>query len=94
MGFPLGKILVKYAVDGMPTNPGGEELELNPVFSHWMNSQDRITNQMGVENVEDKDEKWGMILPRVIIMGTVTRRAIEKTRLTASERKRTASGRN
>ena len=27
---------------------------------------------------EDKDDKWGIILPQVITMSTVTRRAIEK----------------
>ncbi|TFK70761.1 hypothetical protein BDN72DRAFT_522456 [Pluteus cervinus] len=32
-------------------------------------------------------EKWGIILPQVITMGTVTRRAIEKTWLTASNAK-------
>ena len=33
--------------------------------------------------MEDKDDKWGIILPQVIAMATVTRRAIEKTWLTA-----------
>ncbi|KAK2462616.1 hypothetical protein APHAL10511_005349 [Amanita phalloides] len=36
--------------------------------------------------------KWGMILPQVITMGTVTRRAIEKTWLTASNAKRNRVG--
>lgn len=37
-------------------------------------------------------EKWGMILPQVITMGTVTRRAIEKTWLTASNAKKNRVG--
>ena len=80
MGSPLSKTLVKYATDGVPTRPGKEALKLNAVCSCWMS---RIINQMvvwegdgrklGFENVEDKDDKWGMILPQVIAMGTVTR---------------------
>ncbi len=47
--------------------------------------------RLSFENVEDKDDKWGMIIPQVVPMGTVTHRAIEKTWLT---RKRTALGQN
>ncbi|KAF8638686.1 hypothetical protein AX17_002008 [Amanita inopinata Kibby_2008] len=36
--------------------------------------------------------KWGVILPQVITMGTVTRRAIEKTWLTASNAKKNRVG--
>ncbi|KIJ11720.1 hypothetical protein PAXINDRAFT_181805 [Paxillus involutus ATCC 200175] len=38
------------------------------------------------------EQKWGMILPQVITMGTVTRRAIEKTWLTASNAKKNRVG--
>lgn len=37
-------------------------------------------------------QKWGMIIPQVITMGTVTRRAIEKTWLTASNSKKNRVG--
>ncbi|KAF9218678.1 hypothetical protein BS17DRAFT_741842 [Gyrodon lividus] len=37
-------------------------------------------------------QKWGIILPQVITMGTVTRRAIEKTWLTASNAKKNRVG--
>ncbi|KAE9393189.1 DNA/RNA polymerase [Gymnopus androsaceus JB14] len=37
-------------------------------------------------------KKWGIILPQVITMGTVTRRAIEKTWLTASNAKKNRVG--
>ncbi len=37
-------------------------------------------------------KKWGMIIPQVITMGTVTRRAIEKTWLTASNAKKNRLG--
>jgi len=100
VGSPLGKTFVKYAADGVLTSPspGGEAkeaLELNAVCSYWMSSRDRIMDQMVVWEgggqklgFEDKDDKWGIILPQVIAMGTVTRRAIEKTWLTASNAKK------
>jgi len=37
---------------------------------------------------EDKDDKWGIILPQVITTSTVTRRAIEKAWLTPSNAKK------
>ncbi|KAF8327638.1 hypothetical protein F5887DRAFT_1190097 [Amanita rubescens] len=79
VGSPLGK------------TPGGEAkeaLELNAVRSYWMSSRDRIMNQMVVWEgggrklgFKDKDDKWGIILPQVITMGTVTCGAIEKNRV-------------
>ncbi|KAK7056846.1 DNA-directed DNA polymerase gamma mip1 [Paramarasmius palmivorus] len=38
------------------------------------------------------EKKWGIILPQVITMGTVTRRAIERTWLTASNAKKNRVG--
>ncbi|KAF8328293.1 DNA polymerase family A-domain-containing protein [Amanita rubescens] len=102
VGSPLAKTFVKYAADGVLTSPGGEAkeaLELSAVCSYWMSSRDRIMNQMVVWEgdgrklgFEDKDDKWGIILPQVISMGTVTRRAIEKTWLTASNAKKNRVG--
>ncbi|KAF8323445.1 hypothetical protein F5887DRAFT_1211715 [Amanita rubescens] len=98
VGSPLGKTFVKYVVDGMLTSPGGEAkeaLEWNAVCSYWMSSRDRIMNQMegGGRKLcfEDKD-KWGIILPQVITMGTVTRSAIEKAWLKASNAKKNRVG--
>ncbi|KZT18676.1 gamma DNA-directed DNA polymerase [Neolentinus lepideus HHB14362 ss-1] len=42
--------------------------------------------------VSERPRKWGMILPQVVTMGTVTRRAIEKTWLTASNAKKNRVG--
>ncbi|KAF8347323.1 DNA polymerase family A-domain-containing protein [Amanita rubescens] len=102
VGSPLAKTFVKYAADGVLTSPGGEAkeaLELSAVCSYWMSSRDRLMNQMVVWEsdgrklgFEDQDDKWGIILPQVISMGTVTRRAIEKTWLTASNAKKNRVG--
>ena len=48
--------------------------------------------KLGFENVEDKDDKWDMILPQVIAMDTISRCAIEKTWLTASNAKKNRVG--
>ncbi|KAF2351303.1 DNA-directed DNA polymerase family A palm domain [Trinorchestia longiramus] len=69
-------------------------------ISYWRNSRDRILSQNTVWldknhlpsntlqseefNEEDPECKWGAILPQVVVCGTVTRRAVERTWLTAS----------
>lgn len=84
-----------------------EALALNASCSYWTSSKDRITNQMVVWEGDAKipaptpevttlspEQKTtrGLILPQVIPMGTVTRRAVEKTWLTASNAKKNRVG--
>lgn len=63
--------------------------------SYWRNNRDRILGQMTVwfnssessEFVDDditEDEKYGAIIPQVAVSGTLTRRAVEPTWMTAS----------
>ncbi|KAF8216340.1 DNA polymerase family A-domain-containing protein [Mycena galopus ATCC 62051] len=106
VGSPLGKTFMKYSKDGTLKSPGSEAMEaldMNAMCSYWISARDRILNQNVVwqdptvqrdlgftDNREAK--KWGIILPQVITMGTVTRRAIEKTWLTASNAKKNRVG--
>ncbi|KAF8431092.1 DNA polymerase family A-domain-containing protein [Boletus edulis BED1] len=103
VGSPLSKTFMKYAHDGTLTSPGDDAqdaLDMNAQCSYWISARDRILNQMVVwqnERVDmqfapSSDHKWGMIIPQVITMGTVTRRAIEKTWLTASNAKKNRVG--
>lgn len=107
VGSPLSKTFMKYTEDGTLKSPGEEAkeaLEMNSLCSYWISARDRIMNQMvvwqnGGRNLgfassatEGEDKKWGIILPQVITMGTVTRRAIEKTWLTASNAKKNRVG--
>lgn len=98
VGSPLSKTFMKYAQDGTLTSPGDEAkeaLDMNAQCSYWISARDRVLKQMVVwQNDEvsigipsQDSQKWGIILPQVITMGTVTRRAIEKTWLTASNAK-------
>jgi len=104
VGSPLSKTFIKYAQDETLTSPGDEAkeaLEMNAQCSYWISARDRILNQMVVWQSPGKDlgflrgepgAKGGIILPQVITMGTVTRRAIEKTWLTASNAKKNRVG--
>ncbi|KAF7976646.1 hypothetical protein HWV62_5969 [Athelia sp. TMB] len=101
VGNPLAKPFMKFAADGTLTSPGNEAreaLDMNAQCSYWISARDRIMNQhvvwqddklnIGFPDLEKgKGKKWGVIIPQVITMGTVTRRAIEKTWLTASNAK-------
>lgn len=62
-------------------------VNMNALCSYWISSRERIMNQFVVY-----DGKQGMILPQVITMGTVTRRAVEATWLTASNAKKNRVG--
>ncbi|KAI2630641.1 DNA polymerase family A [Hypoxylon sp. NC1633] len=79
-----------------------EALDMNASCSYWISARDRIMSQMVVyendkaENGEisqsDNDNESGYILPQVIPMGTITRRAVENTWLTASNAKKNRVG--
>ncbi|TSK45829.1 DNA polymerase subunit gamma-1 [Bagarius yarrelli] len=80
-------------------------LEINKMISFWRNAHKRISSQMvvwlrrgelprTVTKHEDftEEDQHGAILPQVITAGTVTRRAVEPTWLTASNARRDRVG--
>ncbi|RYN71959.1 DNA polymerase gamma [Alternaria alternata] len=82
-----------------------EALEMNASCSYWISARDRIMSQMVVYNKEVPDapklqsasgkgrgSKVGFILPQIIPMGTITRRSVENTWLTASNAKKNRVG--
>ncbi|QIW94775.1 hypothetical protein AMS68_000293 [Peltaster fructicola] len=71
-----------------------EALQMNASCSYWISSRDRIMSQMVVYEQDipqlpanKKAKDLGFIIPQVIPMGTITRRAVENTWLTASNAK-------
>jgi len=107
VGSPLSTTFIKHSQDGTLESPGEEArqaLDMNAQCSYWISARDRIMNQMVVwqdsirnlgfspPQLGDPSNKWGIILPQVITMGAVTRRAIEKTWLTASNAKKDRVG--
>ncbi|XP_061773525.1 DNA polymerase subunit gamma-1 [Nerophis ophidion] len=80
-------------------------LEINKMMSFWRNAHKRISSQKVlwlrkadlprfVSRHKDFDEEgqYGAILPHVVVAGTVTRRAVEPTWLTASNARRDRVG--
>lgn len=94
---PLAKGYLQYFESGVLSSEfsyAKEALEMNASCSYWISARDRIKSQMVVyENDtqqlcnESRSEDLGYILPQVIPMGTITRRAVENTWLTASNAK-------
>lgn len=83
-----------------------EALEMNASCSYWISARDRIMSQMvvyeddlpkakakrGRKRRKTAAETKGFILPQIIPMGTITRRAVENTWLTASNAKKNRVG--
>lgn len=65
-----------------------EALNINASCSYWISARERIKSQF----VVPKTKSYSIILPQILTMGTVTRRAVEKTWLTASNAKKTRIG--
>lgn len=97
--FEKGKLGSEYAY-------AKEALEMNASCSYWISARDRIMSQMVVYNKEATNSpklssssggkgaksKVGFILPQIIPMGTITRRSVENTWLTASNAKKNRVG--
>ena len=98
-GNPLAKSYLAAFEDGVLTSKYDDAkqiLTLNAQCSYWVSARQRIMEQFVVWNddgkvigpVEGPDgHKVGVILPQSITMGTVTRRAVEATWMTAANAK-------
>ena len=69
-------------------------LRINMSMSYWRSSRDRIVDQVKVDFPPDSlpptvrsSDGYGAILPSMAVAGTITRRAVERTWLTASNAK-------
>ncbi|GAA6011890.1 hypothetical protein JCM10207_003420 [Rhodosporidiobolus poonsookiae] len=82
-------------------------LALNASCSYWTSARERITSQMvvwegdaktpvptpaAIDANEASADTRGLILPQVLPMGTITRRSVERTWLTASNAKKNRVG--
>ena len=94
---PLAKGYLQYFDSGVLSSEyayAKEALEMNASCSYWVSARDRIRSQMVVYDGDavgtrkpQSSDQLGYILPQVIPMGTITRRAVENTWLTASNAK-------
>ena len=104
VGTPLSKTFVSAFEDGVLSSEypaAAAALEMNAQCSYWISARERVINQLVVwENqkgergfpLDSDNEKQGIILPQVVTMGTVTRRAVESTWLAASNAKKNRLG--
>lgn len=81
-----------------------DALKINSSGSYWMSARERIMSQFVVkkqdfpgqfkqlDSTDSENPDLGIILPTVIPMGTVTRRSVENTWLTASNAKENRIG--
>lgn len=96
---PLAKGYLQYFSSGILTSEytyAREALEMNAACSYWISARDRIRSQLpiwkedtnlGIQQTKVNERGVGMILPTIVPMGTITRRAVEATWLTASNAK-------
>ncbi|KAI0131769.1 DNA polymerase family A [Hypoxylon sp. NC0597] len=104
-GNPLAKGYLVYFDKGMLSSEyplAKEALAMNASCSYWISARDRIMSQMvvyekdkgesGIGVSKEHNDEQGYILPQVIPMGTITRRAVENTWLTASNAKKNRVG--
>jgi DNA polymerase gamma 1 len=96
---PLAKGYLQYFENGTLSSEysyAKEALEMNASCSYWISARDRIMSQMvvyerdvpiGATHKGLETPELGLILPQIIPMGTITRRAVENTWLTASNAK-------
>jgi DNA polymerase gamma 1 len=101
VGNPLSKAFLKAVESGelssglssdkdpQVASAAASATNMNALCSYWISSRERI---MGQFVVYDEGGEQGIILPQVITMGTVTRRAVEATWLTASNAKKNRVG--
>lgn len=103
---PMAKGYLTYFENGTLSSEysyAKEALEMNASCSYWISARDRIMSQMVVyeeDLIQGKKRMSkkaaansnGFILPQVIPMGTITRRAVENTWLTASNAKKNRVG--
>ncbi|KAJ3416849.1 DNA-directed DNA polymerase gamma mip1 [Chytridiales sp. JEL 0842] len=98
-GNPLSKTYLKFFEDGLLTSkyPSAKEILLKHTrCSYWISARQRVQGQLvvqpkpkeGLEPLYDANDKpIHIILPQTVVMGTVTRRAVERTWMTAANAK-------
>ncbi|XP_032663546.1 DNA polymerase subunit gamma-1, mitochondrial isoform X2 [Odontomachus brunneus] len=98
VGNPLSKdFLNKFSENVLAglDSSATELLKNARVLSYWRNNRDRILSQLvvwlddrslpsGVQKLKRRMAYYGAIIPQVVVSGTLTRRAVERTWMTAS----------
>lgn len=99
VGNPLAKDFLNKFSENVLSGDGvtaEEVIKIARMLSYWRNNRDRIQSQMVVWTPKDKKKtnriENGAIIPQVVVCGTLTRRAMEPTWMTASNAQRERVG--
>lgn len=104
VGNPLAKDFLNKFSDNVLTGDGDKSAErvidIARMLSYWRNNRDRIMGQLVCwlpvkclpPNLENEEREYGAIIPQVVVCGTLTRRAMEPTWMTASNAQRERVG--
>lgn len=96
VGNPLARdFLIKFSENVLAGDSATAErvIQIARMLSYWRNNRDRITSQIVVTKPSEEDDNNDMnrtinemaaIVPSVLVSGTLTRRAMEPTWMTAS----------
>lgn len=98
VGNPLAKDFINKFSENVLTGEGQiaeRVIEIARMLSYWRNNRDRIMGQIKVwlptsslpKHLATKEMEYGAIIPQVVVCGTLTRRAMEPTWMTASNSK-------
>ncbi|KAF0763358.1 DNA polymerase subunit gamma-1, mitochondrial [Aphis craccivora] len=85
VGNPLARdFLNKFSQNGLSGKDSNAEhiIEISRMLSYWRNNRERVEGQIVVWT--DKSKGYGAIIPQVVVCGTLTRRAVERTWMTAA----------
>lgn len=85
VGNPLARdFLNKFSQNGLSGKDSKAEriIEISRMLSYWRNNRERVEGQIVVWT--NKLEGYGAIIPQVVVCGTLTRRAVERTWMTAA----------
>ncbi|XP_055615997.1 DNA polymerase subunit gamma-1, mitochondrial isoform X2 [Toxorhynchites rutilus septentrionalis] len=103
VGNPLSKdFLSKFSDNVLAGDAVTAErvVEIAKMLSYWRNNRDRISGQLVVwlergdlpKHLRGDEMEYGAIVPQVVVCGTLTRRAMEPTWMTASNAQRERVG--
>lgn len=98
VGNPLAKDFINKFSENVLTGEGKVPeriIEIARMLSYWRNNRDRIMGQIVCwlptsvlpKHLVNNDMDYGAIIPQVVVCGTLTRRAMEPTWMTASNSK-------
>lgn len=96
VGNPLAKDFLNKFSDNVLSGESDiamRVINIARMLSYWRNNRDRIHGQMAIwldscnslpDYLKTRDRNYGAIIPQVVVCGTLTRRAMEPTWMTAS----------